>query len=243
MKVVWNLKWRKALSAFIIGICLIILPKVPLSAAAAEGTEGPDLTRTGTLTIEFRDSQTGRPFSFENKVGIFKAADISLENGLQFVYDELFESVGDPPTLASEMNDELADRLWEVAEFKGISLDAPSVEISESGIATFKDLDPGLYLIVQTYRGTDSLRYQIRPFIVTMPVQKSDGSFAYNVNMLYLAGDEGPGSAELAMQGASMVDSTSVEGGQKEKKSLPLVPVICVLIAAAAVVVVIRRRR
>ena len=174
---------------------------------------------------------------------IYKAADISLENVLHFVYDELFESVGDPPTLASEMNDELADRLWEVAEFKGISLDAPSVEINESGIATFKDLDPGLYLIVQTYRGTDSLRYQIRPFIVTMPVQKSDGSFAYNVNMLYLAGDEGPGSAELAMQGASMVDSTSVEGGQKEKKSLPLVPVICVLIAAAAVVVVIRRRR
>ena len=42
MKVVWNLKWRKALSAFIIGICLIILPKVPLSAAAAEGTEGPE---------------------------------------------------------------------------------------------------------------------------------------------------------------------------------------------------------
>ncbi len=243
MKVVLNLKWRKVLSAFIIGICLIALPAMPLLAESVEGGEVPDLNKTGTLTIEFRDSQTGRPFSFENKVGIFKAADISLENGLHFVYDELFESVGDPPTLASEMNDELADRLWEVAEFKGISLDAPSVEINESGIATFKDLDPGLYLIVQTYRGTDSLRYQIRPFIVTMPVQKSDGSFAYNVNMLYLAGDEGPGSAELAMQGASMVDSTSVEGGQKEKKSLPLVPVICVLIAAAAVVVVIRRRR
>ena len=51
MKVVWNLKWRKALSAFIIGICLIVLPKVPLSAAAAEGTEGPDLTRRRTFRL------------------------------------------------------------------------------------------------------------------------------------------------------------------------------------------------
>ena len=205
-------------AAILIGILLALLFARPLQAAAAEDTESIDLDRKGSITIRFLDGQTGKPFSFGTKIGVFRAADIKLENGLQFVYDELFESVGKPPTMASQYDDVLADRLEEIALFKGISLEVPSGEIKENGYVTFDDLSPGLFLIIQMYRGTDSPRYQVRPFIVTLPVQDADGSFVYDVEMEYRSRDHGKGTASLKHKEQTMIDSSSVPAPEEERR-------------------------
>ena len=218
-----------ARGVLIIWILLLLSAAGPLRAAAAEDTEQLDLQREGTISIQFVDGQNGKPFSFGTKVGVFRAADISLENGLQFVYDELFESVGKPPTQASQYNDRLADRLEEVAIFKGISLEVPSQEISEDGTVHFSGLTPGLFLIAQTHRGTDSPKYQIRPFLVTLPLQNSDGSYVYDAEMLYTAHEKGRGTAELMNPGCKMTDSTCMPAPEKKQETEWPVAVFCVL--------------
>jgi len=208
-----------AVGILIISILLMLIPARPVQAAAAEDTEPLDLHREGSLSIRFVDGQNGKPFSFGTKVGVFRTADISLENGLQFIYDELFESVGQPPTQNSQYNDRLADRLEEVALFKGISLEVPSQVIREDGTVNFTGLTPGLFLIFQMSRGTDSPRYQVRPFIVTLPVQDADGSFVYDVEMIYKSSDHGQGTASLIGEGQSMIDSSSVPAPKENKES------------------------
>ena len=216
-----------ARGVLIIWILLLLSAAGPLRAAAAEDTEQLDLQREGTISIQFVDGQNGKPFSFGTKVGVFRAADISLENGLQFVYDELFESVGKPPTQASQYNDRLADRLEEVAIFKGISLEVPSQEISEDGTVHFSGLTPGLFLIFQMSRGTDSPRYQVRPFVVTLPVQDAAGSFVYDAEMIYKSRDHGQGTASLIHEEHRMIDSSSVPAPQENKKARWPLIVIC----------------
>lgn len=202
------MKNKIRLKKFVIGINIILLFSLGLPAAAAENAEIPDVNRKGSLTIYFRDSETGEGFSFGTKVGLFKVANIEVGDGFRYVYDELFESVGDPPTTASEMDRELAQRLEETANYKGISLDSPSEELSEEGIARFVDLEPGLYLVVQTHRGTDSARFQIEPFLVTVPVRDGSGRLLYNVQMTYQTGNGEPGTAEIAVKdGTFMMDA------------------------------------
>ena len=225
-----------------IGILLVLAFAQPLQAAASEGTEVIDLDQKGSIRIRFLDGQTGKPFSFETKVGVFRAADIKLENGLQFVYDELFESVGKPPTEASQYNNTLADRLEEIALFKGISLEVPSEEISESGYVTFNDLTPGLFLIIQMYRGTDSPRYQVRPFIVTLPVQDPDGSFVYDADMEYRSRDHGEGTAVLINEGQTMIDSSSILAPEEEHRAKWPVAVLCITAGIVFGFLITRRR-
>ena len=216
-----------AVGILIMSILLMLIPARPLQAAAAEDTESLDLHREGTLSIRFVDGKNGKPFSFGTKVGVFRTADISLENGLQFVYDELFESAGKPPTQNSQYTDSLADRLEEVAIFKGISLEVPSQVIREDGTVNFSGLTPGLFLIFQMSGGTDSPRFQVRPFIVTLPVQDADGSFVYDVEMEYRSRDHGEGTALLVREGQTMIDSASIPPPQKKETSRWPVLAIC----------------
>jgi hypothetical protein len=124
-------KWLAGLLAGILITC-------GMPAIASENLEQPDLSKKGSISIDFRDSETNEPFSFGSKVGLFKAADLIENKGYSFVYDELFESVGPVPMTAAEYTPELADRLEETAEYKGISLDVPSEEISEAGSVVFQ---------------------------------------------------------------------------------------------------------
>ena len=143
----------------------------------------PDPARPGSLTIQFTDPSTGEPDKFGNKVGLYKVADFQTEEGCKLVYDELFESVGDPPARDAQLNADLARQLNETAEIKGISLDAPSEEIWSNGGVTFKDLDAGLYLVVQTHRVSDSEKSVIEPFLALIPSRGSDGALNYDVKI------------------------------------------------------------
>lgn len=156
------------------------------TAQASEPTSNeqsiPNPEHTGSLTISFTD-EADEPDKFGNKVGIYKVADIKVEDGFSIVYDELFESVGEPPYRDGQLNDALAQKLNETAEIKGISLDAPSEEIWSDGQATFKGTEAGLYLVVQTYRVSASEKSVIAPLLVMIPERKADGTLNYNVKI------------------------------------------------------------
>ena len=69
------------------------------------------------------------------------------------------------------------------AEIKGISLDAPSEEIWSDGTVTFKGVEAGLYLVVQTYRVSDSEKAVIEPFLAMIPERRADGTLNYDVKI------------------------------------------------------------
>ena len=74
------------------GLLSLILLVCGMPVAASDNTVVPDLSHRGTISIEFRDSETNEPFSYGTKVGLFKVADVIENKGYSFVYDELFES-------------------------------------------------------------------------------------------------------------------------------------------------------
>ena len=232
-------KVSKWLAGLLTGILLVC----GMSAAAAENTEMPDLSQRGSISIDFSDSETNEPFSYGTKVGLFKVANLVEDKGkgYTFVYDELFESVGPVPRTAEEYTVELADRLEETAEYKGISLDAPSEVISEDGSAVFSNLESGLYLIVQTHRGTDSLRYQIEPFLVSIPVRQGNGSLSYNPALTYKSGTGELGTAEIELRGATMVDNAQLEVKKKSGNTKWIILAAGIAVAAVAVLVASRR--
>ena len=142
----------------------------------------PDPSQTGSLTVAFTN-EAGEPDKFGNKVGLYKVANLQVEEGFSLVYDELFESVGEPPRRDAQLSADLAQKLNETAEIKGISLDAPSEEIWSDGTVTFKGVDAGLYLVVQTYRVSDSEKAVIEPFLAMIPERRADGTLNYDVKI------------------------------------------------------------
>ena len=156
------------------------------TAKAAEPTANeqtiPDPSQTGSLTVAFTN-EAGEPDKFGNKVGLYKVANLQVEDGFSLVYDELFESVGEPPRRDAQLGADLAQKLNETAEIKGISLDAPSEEIWSDGTVTFKGVDAGLYLVVQTYRVSDSEKAVIAPFLAMIPERRADGTLNYDVKI------------------------------------------------------------
>ena len=169
-------------AALLCGTVLLCGTTAQASEPASNEQVIPNPAQTGSLTIAFTN-EAGEPDKFGNKVGIYKVADIKVEDGVTIVYDELFESVGEPPYRDAQLNDALALKLNETAEIKGISLDAPSEEIWSDGTVTFKGVEAGLYLVVQTYRVSDSEKAVIEPFLAMIPERRADGTLNYDVKI------------------------------------------------------------
>ena len=169
-------------AALLCGTVLLPGTTAKASEPASNGQFIPDSAQTGSLTIAFTN-EAGEPDKFGNKVGIYKVADIKVEDGFAIAYDELFESVGEPPYRDAQLDDALAQKLNETAEIKGISLDAPSEEIWSDGTVTFKGVEAGLYLVVQTYRVSDSEKAVIEPFLAMIPERRADGTLNYDVKI------------------------------------------------------------
>ena len=169
-------------AALLCGTVLLCGTTAQASEPASNEQVIPNPAQTGSLTIAFTN-EAGEPDKFGNKVGIYKVADIKVEDGFAIVYDELFESVGEPPYRDAQLDDALAQKLNETAEIKGISLDAPSEEIWSDGTVTFKGVEAGLYLVVQTYRVSDSEKAVIEPFLAMIPERRADGTLNYDVKI------------------------------------------------------------
>ena len=175
---------RLAQAAAALLMCLVL--SVTGLAASAAGSEMPDLSRKGSLSITF--TCDGQPISDGNKVGIFKVADAVFDDsqGYKFVWNGEFAAAGAMPENLDAVNGELADKLVNIAKDKRVTLYRNSQELDEKGNVTFNDLEVGLYLVVHakkveiTLSDKSKVTYTINPFLVSVP-QKEGEELTYDI--------------------------------------------------------------
>ena len=167
-------------TALSLAICLA-MPIASLSASAAEN-EMPDPERVGSISITFTDPETKKPVSGDNRIALYKVADVKAENGFKFVYVDSFVTAGEVPATGEELNADLAEKLSKIANEKGLDPDCAEQKIDENGNVTFTDLKIGLYLAVQTYQGSGNEKFTISPFLISIPNKSSDGKLVYDVD-------------------------------------------------------------
>ncbi len=169
-----------AAAALALTMCLTA-PFSSLSAAASEN-EMPDPDRIGSISITFTDPETKKPVSGDNRIALYKVADVKAENGFKFVYVDNFATAGEVPATGEELNADLAEKLSKIANEKGLDPDCAEQKIDENGNVTFTDLRIGLYLAVQTYQGSGNEKFTISPFLISIPNKSSDGKLVYDVD-------------------------------------------------------------
>ena len=180
-----NTVWRAA--ALVMCLALFLAWTAPISAAASDREEFPDTERPGSITATFtyfdKDSGKTLPVSGGNSVGLFKVAEVVIDNGFRFVVDPRFASVGELPATSEELdraNVELAAEMAKIAET--LDFDIPPVEMDSGGTVKFTNLEVGLYLVMQAKQGTDDHQYVIAPFLISIPYKNPDGTWLYDVN-------------------------------------------------------------
>lgn len=168
-----------------LSMCLV-MPLAAIPANAAEN-EFPDLDRTGSLSITYKyyNEKTGetKPVSGGNSVGLFKVADVIVDNGFKFKLDDRFASVGELPATSEELdaaNVDLAEEMEAIAE--NYDFDIAPLEMDANGVVSFDGLEVGMYLVMQAVRGTGDNEFYISPFLITIPYRNPDGSLSYDVN-------------------------------------------------------------
>lgn len=149
---------------------LVLLQSVCVSASA---TAVPDLTVDGSIRVTMRAGGKVIP---GGSMTCYRVGDVRMRNGsLGFVLSGSFAAAGvslddlDSPVLAS--------RLAAYAARRGIT--GTTKTIGRDGTVVFRDLKPGLYLIVQ--REAAPGYYAAAPFLVTLPMQVN-GSYRYDVD-------------------------------------------------------------
>lgn len=174
----------------ILGICAM-LPLSAISAAAAENEE-LDPERVGSISITFKDPESKKPLGSENEVGLYKVADVSTENGYHFVLKDTFATAGSALAEDKDLNEELANKLDKIIKNDNLAPDAASRKIDKEGKVSFEDLSVGLYLVVQTAKGSGQQAYTINSFLVTIPLRNADGTLSYDVNATPKVGVKAP---------------------------------------------------
>lgn len=167
-----------------LSMCLV-MPLTAIPVAAAEN-EFPDLDRTGSLSITYKyyNEKTGetKPVSGGNSVGLFKVADVIVDNGFKFKLDDRFASVGELPATSEELdaaNVDLAEEMEAIAA--DYDFDVPCQETDANGQVSFDGLEVGLYLVMQDARGEGENRYFLSPFLISIPYRNADGSLSYDI--------------------------------------------------------------
>lgn len=168
-----------------LSMCLVMpLTAIPVSAAE---NELPDLDRLGSISVtyKFYNENTGKkePVSNGNSVGLFKVADIVEDGGYKFVIDDRFASAGEIPDTSEELdavNVDLAEAMAKIA--KGYDFDIASRETDEEGRVSFDGLEVGMYLVMQDAKGKGDNRYELKPFLLTIPYRNADGSLTYDIS-------------------------------------------------------------
>lgn len=154
-----------------------------------------DLTERGALTIQIKDTETGKGVP-GGEVVIYRVAEPEFDpyGGYSYRVTEAFApGIPDISVLegmsAAENGEQAA--LWKAfAEGSRLPPDA-SAQPDAEGICRFDDLPLGVYLVVQTQVGTG--HKVISPFLITIPMyQEADGAWAYQVDAAPKAGTSAP---------------------------------------------------
>lgn len=135
--------------------------------------EIPDLDQTGSIEITM-DYDGTRVSGGE--LSLYRVGDIEEDDGnYRFVLSESFENSG---LLLDEVSSaELAGQLAEYAQKNTDALKVAAID--EKGMAYFRDLKPGLYLIIQSVPAEGY--YPADPFLVSIPMLE-DGKYVYHVD-------------------------------------------------------------
>ena len=180
-----NTVWRAA--ALAMCLALFLAWTAPLSAAASNREQFPDIERTGSITATFtyydKDSGETLPVSGGNSVGLFKVANVVIDDGFHYVVDPRFASAGEIPSTSEELdrvNIELASKMAKIAE--SYDFDQGPAEMNAEGTVSFSDLEIGLYLVMQAKQGTGDSNFVIAPFLISVPYENPDGTWRYDVN-------------------------------------------------------------
>lgn len=157
---------KKVLKMVIVLVSLFIT--IPVMALESDEL---DLSKKGTINITLSDNENNVVSDAE--ITIYKLADATIKNNnLVFNYDDNLNTCAKNIDKGTLTNTELECILN--ANIKGISKNTDNL-----GKVTFKDLDLGLYLIIQT---NDVKNYsKIKPFLLSIPVV-SDNEWAYTVS-------------------------------------------------------------
>ena len=165
----------------------LVMPLASMPVTAAENTETLDPDRTGSISITFtyydENTKTTKPVTGGNSVGLYKVADVVVDNGFKFAVDERFAAAGEIPNTDEALdsaNLDLAEKMAAIAE--NYAFDVASVETDAQGKVSFGGLEVGLYLVKQDAQGTGDNKMTITPFLITIPQKNTDGSLAYDVD-------------------------------------------------------------
>ena len=153
-------------------LCLLaMLCAITTGAAAAEA---PDLSRTGSITLDLSYQGEAVP---GGTLTLYQVALGQMESQSDYtlVFTEAFAGCGIDLEDLSSPETAQALSMWS----QDNEIPGQKQEIDENGHVSFSDLAVGLYLLVQedAAEGFDRLR----PFLVTIPVTSAD-SLVYDVN-------------------------------------------------------------
>ena len=165
----------------------LVMPLTSIPASAADNHEMLDPDRIGSMSITFtyydEETKTTRPVTGGNSVGLYKVADVVVDNGFKFVTDERFASVGEIPNTDEALdaaNLDLAKKMSAIAE--NIAYDVQPKAMDAQGKVFFEGLEVGLYLVTQAARGEGDNKFYLTPFLITIPQKNPDGSLVYDVD-------------------------------------------------------------
>ena len=175
-----------AKAALALSMCLV-MPLTSIPVSAAESKEMPDPDRLGSISVTYtyydENTKQSYPVTSGNSVGLYKVADVVVDNGFKFVLDKRFADAGPLPETTSALeaaNSELAEKMAELAG--KYDFDVKSVETDAKGSVSFDNLEVGLYLVKQDAQGTGDNRMVLTPFLISIPQRETDGSLVYDVD-------------------------------------------------------------
>ena len=112
--------YMKPAAALLLGLVLTLA--APAGAFASENSEMPDLSRSGSISVTFKNPKNGKPVGGENIFALYKVADVVVDNGFHFVYRDKFAEADDSLSEDAGLSAELAAKLAKLADSRGIVL-------------------------------------------------------------------------------------------------------------------------
>ena len=156
---------------------LILLCVLALLGATAVCAVPLETDRPCSLTLHY--ARGGEAFS-DLAIPIYRVADFAPDG----TYDPVERFVGYPVNLYGITNQSQWQELAEtLSAYIAVDSLTPTVTgiTDEKGDVAFRDLTPGLYLVLGADVGTKVEHFRFRPFFVFLPTPHEDGSYTYDV--------------------------------------------------------------
>lgn len=167
---------KKHAAALMLGLVLLAACALPAFATSAniKLTDGHGNPNTGSIHVNLYDSTNNKALS-GGELTVYHVAEVQRKNG-NLSYEYCGDFYGCGIALGDLTDSTLAAQLQ---EYLPQSAEGTTKTIDADGNVTFRDLELGLYLIVQTEA---SKGYEpINPFLVSLPMAE-DGKWNYVVD-------------------------------------------------------------